>query len=115
MSSTSASALSQQTTISASTAETTIVAADPNFRNLLTGLVITTPNIQAGTLTLRDATGGATRLVVDYPNAAAAPGAPLVLSFNPPLQPSANNNTAWTLQASLNASSYKVVAAFVEG
>jgi hypothetical protein len=88
------SANSQQTTIAASTAETTIVAADPNFRTLLTGLIITTLQAVAGTLTLRDATGGSIRAVFDYPNATAAPGAPLVLSFNPPLQPSALLNQA---------------------
>jgi hypothetical protein len=106
---------SQQTTISASTAETPIVAADPNFRNLLTGLIITTLQAVAGTLTLRDATGGATRMIVDYPNGTGAPGAPLVLRFNPPLPPSALSNQAWTLQASVNTTSYKVVATFVEG
>jgi hypothetical protein len=93
-------ALSQRTTITASTAETTIVSADPNFRTQLTGLVITTTIALPGTLTLRDSVGGAIRLVIDYPNASIIPGSPFVWSFNPPLSPSLNSNSAWTLQAS---------------
>lgn len=101
---------SQATTISASTAETTIVTADPNFPNMLMQLVITSTDAAASTLTLRDGTAGTTRAIYDYPNAAAAPGAPLVVSFNPPLLQASNAN--WTLQASVNAGAYHVMAVY---
>ena len=105
---------SQQTTIGASTAETTIVSADPATRNLLTALVITTLNAAASTLTLRDSTGGTTRAIFDYPNAASAPGAPLVVTFDPPLAPTSAVNNNWTIQASVSATGYKVNALFVK-
>jgi hypothetical protein len=105
----------QATTISASTAETNMIFADPAFRTQITGLVITTTNALPSTLTIRDYVGGNIRLVVDYPNSAAIPGAPLVLSFNPPLGAQTfNSNSAWTLQASANANAYKILATFQE-
>jgi hypothetical protein len=106
-------AKSQRTAV-AGTGETTIVTADPNFNLNLYGLIITTPNAAAGTLTLRDSTAGVVRAVFDYPNGAAAPGAPLVIPFNPPLQQSLLNNNNWTLQASVNAAGYNVTALFNE-
>ena len=107
-------AQSQQTTIAAaSVAETTIVTADAGFPLELHELIITTPNAAAATLTLRDATGGNVRAIIDYPNAAAAPGTPCVVPFNPPLQNAANAN--WTLQASANASGIHVTAVFSRG
>lgn len=106
-------ARSRSTAISASTAETTIVPANPNFPNLLTQLIVTTTNVVAGTLTLRDGTGGQTRAVFDYPNSAAVPSSTLVINFDPPLLQAQNAN--WTIQASANASVYNVTAAFVAG
>jgi hypothetical protein len=103
--------LSQYTSLSG-TGETTIVTADPTFTNGLTGLIITTINAAAGTLTLREATGGGTKAVFNLPNAATAPG-PFVVTFDPPLSQSAKNNN-WTLQASVNASTYNVTAMFVK-
>lgn len=103
-------AKSQSTTISASTSETTIVTADPNFANQLIGLVITSTDAAASTLTLRDATGGTTRAIFDYPNAALAPGAPLVVTFPAPLMQASNAN--WTIQASVNAGAYHVLAIY---
>jgi hypothetical protein len=104
---------SQQTTIGASTAETTIVTADPATRNLLVGLQITTLNGAVATLTLRDATGGATRAIYDYPNAASVPTTPLVVEFDPPLDQTAINQN-WTIQASASATGYKVNAFFIK-
>jgi len=104
-------ALSQITTI-AGTGETTIVTAPGSgFTNLILGLIVTTTNNVAGTLTLRESTGGATRGVFDYPNAAAVPGSPLVIQFPAPglCQP-ANSN--WTLQASANANGIHVAAIY---
>jgi hypothetical protein len=103
-------AKSQATTISASTSETTIVTADPNFANQLIGLVITSTDAAASTLTLRDGTAGTTRAIFDYPNAASAPGAPLSVTFPQPLNQAANAN--WTLQASVNAGAYHVMAIY---
>src|SRR4051812_41949396 len=68
--------LSQQTAV-AGTGETTIVSAGgAGVFNDLTGLIITTANAAAGTLTIKDATGGTTKIVLNYPNAASAPSSP---------------------------------------
>lgn len=107
------SAKVQQTTIGASTAETTIVTADPNFRIHLTGLIVTTLNGAVSTLTLRDKTAGPTRAIFDYPNAASVPGTPLVINFDPPLEQIEGKNNNWTLQASASATGYKVTACYV--
>lgn len=101
---------SQATTIASGTAETTIVTADPNFANALIGLVITTPNAAAATLTLRDVTAGVARAIFDYPNAASAPSVPFVVMFDPPL--SSTKNQAWTIQASAAAAAVHVLALF---
>jgi len=106
--------LTQQTTIASGTAETTIVTADPNFRRNLTRLIITTANAAAATLTLRDSTGGTTRAILDYPNAAVAPAEPLIINFDPPMQQQASNNN-WTLQASVAAGAIHITADFVTG
>jgi hypothetical protein len=104
----------QQTTISASTSETTIVTAGAaGVFNDIAQLIITTPNAAAATLTLKDATGGTTRGIFNYPNAASAPSTPLVLTFNPPLpQAVAANN--WTLTASANAGTVQITAVYVK-
>lgn len=95
------------------TSETTIVTSSAEATNTLTGLIITTANAAAGTLTLRDGTGGTTRGVYNYPNAAAAPTTPLVIKFPTPIQQTAVGAN-WTLQASANASGYNVQAFFTE-
>lgn len=107
-------AQSQQTTIGASTAETTIVTADAATRNQLVGLVITTLNGAVSTLTLRDSTGGTTRAVFDYPNAASVPTTPLVIKFDPPLTQNCAVNNNWTIQASASATGYKINAFYVK-
>ena len=101
----------QQTAISASTSETTIVTADAATRNQLCGLIITTANAAAATLTLRDGSAGTIAGVFNYPNAASAPAAPFVVTFDPPLDPIATNSN-WTLQASANASAFYVTAIY---
>lgn len=101
---------SQATTIASGTAETTIVTADPNFPNALIGLIITTPNAAAATLTLRDSTAGNTRAIFDYPNAASAPSVPFIAMFDPPL--SSTKNQAWTIQASAAAAAIHITALF---
>lgn len=101
----------------AGTAETTIVPAAPSGgRHSMRRLIITTINAVAATLTLKDSTGGATRAVFDYPNAASAPTAPLVVDFSnaaDALTQSAQG-APFTLTASVNASGYKVTAVYDE-
>lgn len=104
---------SQATTLTTSAAETTIVTADPNTENLLTGLVITCLTAGAiGTLTVRDVAAGVARLVIDFPATAAVPLYPITLNFNPPLK-QATKNTAWTIQSSSASNSFKVNATFI--
>lgn len=90
---------STQTAI-ASTSETTIVAAGGAgvFRDL-GGLIITTTGAAAQTITIRAGTAGTTKLILNYPNAALAPGGPLVIMFDRPL-PALAANATWTAQQS---------------
>lgn len=103
----------QYTSLGTSTSETTIVAADANTRNQLVGLIITTTDSAAATITLRDGTAGATAAVINYPNAASAPSTPLIIRFDPPLDPIAKNST-WTVQMSANAGRTDVTAFYVK-
>ncbi len=90
----------QQTAVAA-TAETTIVTAGgAGVFNDISQLIITTAGAAAQTITIKDSTAGTTRLILNYPNAALAPGSPLVVNFNPPL-PQATANANWTATNSL--------------
>ncbi len=108
----------QVTTIATATTETTIITAGTaGVNNALTGLIITTLNAVLGTLTVRDSTGGTTRLLIDYPafTAAAAPGVPFIFFFPKDqilFQAAPAQN--WTIQASVNASGYKINAFYIE-
>lgn len=104
----------QTTTLTTSAAETTIVTADPNTENLLTGLVISCLTAGAiGTLTVRDVTGApVAKLVIDFPPTAVVPLQPITMNFNPPLKQS-TKNTAWTIQSSSASNSFKVNATFI--
>jgi hypothetical protein len=105
---------SQYTSIAASTAETTIVTAGgAGVFNDLTGLIVTTTNAVAATLTFRSATGGATIFVLDYPNTSAIPNVPFVLDFTPPMS-QAVANANWTVQASANAGAFKITAQYIK-
>lgn len=102
-----------QSTAIAGTAETTIVSApDSKGVKKLRKLIITTPNAAASVLTLRDKTGATARATFNYPNAALAPAEPLNLEFNPALEQNNGQGQNWTLQASVNASGYNVLAIF---
>lgn len=101
----------QATTLAAGTETTFITAGTAGVFNDLTGLVITTAGLVAATITIKDATSGTTRLILDYPNAALAPGAPLVLMLDPALpQAVAANN--WTVTNSV-ATTTHITAVFV--
>lgn len=85
-----------QTQSVASVSETTIITAGgAGVFNDLSQLIITTAGAAAQTITIKDATAGTTRMVFNYPNAALAPGAPLIVNFNPPV-PQATANANWT-------------------
>lgn len=103
----------QLNTSVAGTGAVTILPASGNsstYRDIV-GISVTTTNAAAGTLTISDGTKNV--LVVNYPNAAAAPGQPLDFDYDPPLQQSLPN-AAWTITASVNASGYNVNVQFVE-
>ena len=85
----------------AATAETTLIAAGgAGVFNDIIGLVITTAGAAAQTIAIKDATAGTTRINVNYPNAALAPGAPFSLMFPAPM-PQATANANWTVTQSL--------------
>lgn len=90
----------QRTNVAVNT-ETTIVTAGAAgvFRDI-TKIIITTAGFAAQVIDIRDATGGTVILKLNYPNAALAPGAPLVLDFNPPLKQTTAAN-AWTITQGL--------------
>lgn len=104
----------QQTNVTGTGSVTIIAASGTNnrYRDLV-GLTVTTINSAAATLTISD--GTKTVFVLNYPNAASAPGTPLVIQFDPPIQQSNIGNAAWTATAAaVNASGYNVTAQFVE-
>lgn len=80
------------------------------FRHLV-ALIITTVNAAIATLTISD--GTKTVAVLNYPNAASAPGTPFVFQPNFPIEQSAAN-AAWTITASVNASGFNVTAQYVD-
>ena len=93
----------QQTAVAATT-ETTIVAAGAaGVFNDIIGLVISTAGLAAQTITIKDATAGTTRFVINYPNAAVAPAMPFTLSFPVPIQ-QAVAAANWTVTQSLGTS-----------
>jgi hypothetical protein len=102
----------QTVVITASTAETTIITAGgASVFNDLSLLVITSTNAAAAVITIKDATAGTTRLTLNYPDAALAEAAPLVIPFPIPLaQATANAN--WTATVSVNAGSTSFSAVF---
>jgi hypothetical protein len=99
----------QQTTITSSTSETTIVTAGgAGVFNDLTSLAITNSSATALIVTLKDSTAGTTRGIY----AIAANGG-IVLTFpTPKAQGTANNN--WTLTCGTSVASIYVVAEFVK-
>lgn len=100
----------QQTNVSGTGAVNIIPGAGNNQFSDLVSLIITTPNAAAATLTISD--GNKTVMVLNYPNAAAAPSAPFVFTPDCPIEQSGAGNAAWTLTASVNASGFNVTAQF---
>ena len=103
----------QPTTLTTSSVETTIVTANPITRTRLAGLIISCITAGAvGTLTVRSATGGAARLVIDFPSTAVVPTQPMLLPFSPSLEQREGPNNNWTIQSSSAANSFKVTAVY---
>ncbi len=98
----------QQTTITSSTAETTIITAIASTFCDITNLTITNSSATATLITLKDATSGTTRGIYSI----AANGG-MVIPFNPPLaQASVNNN--WTVTCGTSVASIYVVAQYAK-
>ncbi len=105
--------VSHQRTALAASSETTIVTAGgAGVFNDLVQLIVTTAGAAAATLTLRDGTAGTTIMIFNYPNAALAPGSPMVIDFDPPL-PQAAANANWTIQNSVTTAT-NILARFVK-
>lgn len=90
----------QQTALAATAETTFITAGAAGVFNDITQLIVTTAGLAAATLTIKDATAGTTRMILNYPNAAVAPGSPLVINFNPPI-PQAAAAANWTVTNSV--------------
>lgn len=86
----------QQTAIAVNTETTIITAGGAGVFNDLLWILVTTAVATAGTLTIKDATGGTTRFVINYPDAGLAPGGVLFLAFPVPV-PQAAAAANWTL------------------
>lgn len=100
----------QQTTITSSTSETTIVTADATYKLMLYGLVLTNTSASATKVTIKDATSGTTRFVFQVP-ATETRGFML-----PPdcghKQATANNN--WTATCGTSVASLEVTALYAQ-
>lgn len=103
----------QTTVITASVAETTIITAGgAGVFNDLSHISITTTDVVAAVITIKDATAGTTRLTFEYPPTAAAVG-PLTCDFAIPIpQAAAANN--WTATVSVNAGAVAINCVFVK-
>lgn len=100
----------QQTTITSSTAETTIVTADStNFLDLY-GLVLANTSATATSVTIKDATSGTTRFVFHVP-AGDTRGFMLPESA---AHKQASNNNNWTATCGTSVASLNVTALFVK-
>lgn len=92
--------------IDRSSAEQTILSSSGlGVFNDICSLTITTTFASIGTLTIKDATAGTTRMFLNYPNANVAPSSPMVLFFQPPLPQNAANSN-WTVTQSSSTAMY---------
>ena len=102
-----------QTNVTGTGAVSILPASGINFRYRdLVGLVITTTNAAAATITISD--GTKTVLVLNYPASAAVPTVPLVVSFGDVPLAQSVGNAAWTATVSANASGVNVSAQYQE-
>lgn len=92
----------QTTTITASTSETTILTANATNRQDIYGLIIANTSGTAASVTIKDSTGGTTRMTISVP-AGETRGFMLAVADALPQQSAANNN--WTATSSASVSS----------
>lgn len=100
----------QQTTITASTAETTIITADATYFLDVYSIIVTNTSATATNVTIKDSTAGTTRVVIAVP-------ANDIRGFALPVdsahkQATVNNN--WTATSSASVSSLQITALFVK-
>lgn len=100
----------QQTTITSSTSETTIVTAAASTFHDLYGLILTNTSATACNVTIKDATAGTTRAVIAVP-AGDTRGFMLPVDAAIP-QATVNNN--WTATCSASVASIQVTAMYVK-
>lgn len=100
----------QQTTITSSTSETTIVTAAASTFHDLYGLILTNTSATACNVTIKDATAGTTRAVIAVP-AGDTRGFMLPVDAAIP-QATVNNN--WTATCSASVASIQVTALYVK-
>lgn len=86
------------TTISATGATTIVAAQGAGVFADLTMLIITTAGAAIQTITVSD---GTLSWIIDFPNAAIAPGTPLIIDFGDVPLPATTANTAWTANQSV--------------
>jgi hypothetical protein len=98
----------RQTNVATLTETAIVPAGAAGVFNDIVGIVISTAGAAAQTITIKDATAGTTRFVLNYPPSAVAPQ-PLTLSFPTPI-PQATAAANWTVTQSLaTACNYTVI------
>ena len=100
----------QQTTITSSTAETTIVTAVASTFTDLYALVITNTSATITKVTIKDATAGTTRLVLEVP---ATDTRGFTLSVDSAITQAVVNNN-WTATCGTSVASVEITALFVK-
>jgi hypothetical protein len=100
----------QQTTITSSVAETTIVTADATYKLDLYGLILTNTSATATKVTIKDSTGGTTRMVFQVP---ATETRGFMLSPDAGHKQNAANNN-WTVTCGTSVASLEVTAMFTQ-
>lgn len=98
----------QQTTITSSTAETTIVTADATYKLDLYGLILTNTSATATKVTIKDSTTGTTRMVFQVP--ATDTRGFMLPADSGHKQATVNNN--WTATCGTSVASIEITALF---
>lgn len=93
------------TTVAVNTVTTIVAAQAAGIFADISAIVITTAGLVAQTITISD---GTLSWIIDYPNAAVAPGTPFYINFDPPLK-ATNAATAWTTTQSLGTTCHYLV------
>jgi predicted phage tail protein len=97
---------STATTISATGATSVAAAGGASVFRDIVAIIVTTAGAAAQTITFSD---GTLSWIVDYPNAAVAPGAPLVIVFGETPLKATTANTAWTANQSVATACHYLV------